>query len=282
MFGQNLVNQLVEGARLNTENPLRNGNMLCFPGQGELLITGDLHNHGRNFERIQHVADLRRNPDRHVILQEIVHGGVIGSDGSDLSLDMLLDAIAWAQEFPGRVHFLLANHDLAQVQGQAIMKDGYDLTQRFDRHFRKCSGDAPEALNAFRSFIYSMPLAAITVTGILLAHSLPGARELAGFDTSILRRPLNDADYSRTGSVYSLIWGRGQTPDVFNALARAWWSDLFVCGHQAQDSGFGTIGGRMLVIDSSHNHGVYLKIDLARQYTLEDLINACRPLASIA
>jgi len=38
----------------------------------------------------------------------------------------------------------------------------------------------------------------------------------------------------------------------------------------------------MLIIDSCHNHGVFLPIDLARQYTLPDLAAACRPLASLA
>ena len=65
-------------------------------------------------------------------------------------------------------------------------------------------------------------------------------------------------------------------------LSKAWWSDIFVCGHQGQDTGFGTIGDKMLIVDSSHNHGTFLQIDLSRQYTLEDLVNAVRPLASIA
>lgn len=282
MFAANAIHLLNAGARMNMTDPLRNGNMLCFPGEGELIISGDLHNHDRNFQRIQTVADLDRHPNRHVILQEIVHGGPIARDGADLSLKMLLDAIAWADRFPGQVHFLLANHDLAQVQGQAIMKDGYDLTERFNRYFKQVTGGGPDALNAFRAFIYSMPLAAITLTGILLTHSLPGPRELATFDTGILRRQLIDSDYARTGSVYSLIWGRNQTQEGLIALSRAWWSDLFVCGHQTQDSGSGVIGDRMLLIDSSHNHGAFLKIDLAKQYTLDDLVNSVRPLASIA
>ncbi len=102
------------------------------------------------------------------------------------------------------------------------------------------------------------------------------------FDSGILRRQLVEGDLGRAGSVYQLIWGRGQTEEVLQTLSRAWWSDLFVCGHQAQDSGWGIIGDRMLVIDSSHNHGVFLGIDLARQYTLEDLKAAVRPLASVA
>jgi hypothetical protein len=247
-----------------------------------LIVVGDLHNHHRNFERVQKLANLDQFPDRHVILQEIVHGGVLTPDGADRSLDMLLDAIAFSEEYPGQVHFLLANHDLAQVQGQPIMKDGYDLTDRFTRYFKQVSANDPAAVVAFRNFIHSMPLAAITLTGILLSHPLPSPRDMATFDHTILRRQLTEADFTRTGSVYMLIWGRNQTQEQLNTLSRAWWSDLFVCGHQAKDTGSGTIGDRMLVIDSSHNHGTFLHVDLARQYTLQDLENAVRPLASIA
>ena len=282
MSPQSLINLLNAGAKLNLADPLRNGNTICFPGTGDLIVVGDLHNHHRNFERIQTLANLEQFPDRHVILQEIVHGGVLAPDGSDRSLDMLLDSIAFAEAYPGQVHFLMANHDLAQVQGQAIMKDGYDLTDRFTRYFKAVSGNEAAANAAFRNFIHSMPLAGITLTGILLSHSLPGPRDLAAFDHTVLRRQLTEADFARTGSAYLLIWGRNQTQEVLNTLSRAWWSDLFVCGHQAQDSGVGTIGDRMLILDSSHNHGTFLHIDLARQYTLQDLQKAVRPLASIA
>ena len=283
MLFDRLVTSLNTGTELNQKNPLRNGNMLSFPGGGELIVAGDLHNHTRNFERIQTVADLAKHPHRHVILQEIVHGGPLGPAGEDRSLDMLLDAIAWAHEYPGRVHFLLANHDLAQVQRQAIMKDGYDLTDRFNRYFRaKAGSDFAAAETAYRNFTFSMPLAAITLAGILLSHSLPGPRDLATFDNTILRRQLTEADFARNGSAYNLVWGRYQTQEVLSTLSRAWWSELFVCGHQAQDTGVGTLGDRMLIIDSSHNHGSFLHIDLARQYTLQDLAADAKPLASIA
>lgn len=256
--------------------------MLCFPGSGELLISGDLHNHQRNFERLVKVAALDRFLDRHVVLQEIIHGGPLGKDGEDTSLDMLAASARWATEFPGRVHFLAANHDLAQVQRLAIMKDGYDLTDRFSRHLRLQFGRKAVSVEvAFRDFVYAMPLAAITVTGVFLSHSLPGPRELANFDPQVLRRPLTEQDYARNGPVYQLIWGRNQTQEVLNALSRLWWADLFICGHQQQDQGFGTIGDRMLILDSSHNHGSYLILDLSRPLTFGELVAQVRPLAEI-
>lgn len=282
-MSQHLVKLLNAGACLNQQDPLRNGNMISLPGKGDLVIAGDLHNHRRNFERLQAVSDLGKFPDRHVILQEVIHGGLLDHDGNDRSLDLLLETLDWAREFPGQIHFLLANHDLAQVQGQAIMKDGYDLTDRFTRYFRKqAGGNLPAANEAFRNFVLTMPLAAITFTGVLISHSLPGPRDMATFDSTILRRQLVEADLSRTGSVYQLIWGRSQNAANLAALAKAWWSEIFVCGHQTQDAGLGAVAGRLLIIDSSHNHGAYLPLDLARPYTFEELVNRVRPLAAIA
>ncbi|MCL2648017.1 MAG: metallophosphoesterase [Phycisphaerales bacterium] len=283
-----VVDLLHAAAELNRRTPLRNAQMICFPSgigeseANELLVCGDLHNHARNFEKFQKVAALARFPRRHVLLQEIIHGGPLGPSGEDHSFDMLLQAAEWSRQFPGRVHFLLSNHDMAQVQKIAIMKDGYDLTDRFTRYINQYYGSsAPAVHDAFNQFVYSMPLAAITVSGVFFSHSLPGPRDLASFDATIVRRELTLADYARNGPVYQLIWGRYQNQEVLSTLSHAWWAELFVCGHQAQNEGHGILGDRMLIIDSSHNHGVFLPIDLSRQYTLHDLAAAVKPLASV-
>ncbi len=282
MFTGRIISALNEAAELNRTDPLRNSQMLCFPGIGDLFVAGDLHNHSRNYERFIKAAALAKNPQRHVVLQEIIHGGALGPDGEDGSFEMLMEAIELQRRFRGRVHFLLANHDLAQVQKLAIMKDGYDLTDRFNRYIDlRFKGDAPAMHAAFRNFVFSMPLAAITVTGVFLSHSLPAERDLTTFDPALLRRDLTPADYARGGSVFQLIWGRHQSQTVLDTLGRAWWAEMFVCGHQSFDEGSHVLGDRMLIIDSSHNHGTFLRIDLARQYTFSDLAAAVKPIASI-
>ncbi len=283
MFTSKVISILEEGAERNRDDSLRNGQMLCFPGSGELWVAGDIHNHSRSFERFIKAAALAKNTERHIILQELIHGGPLGPDGEDRSFDMLIEAIELQEQFQGRVHFLLANHDMAQVQGLAIMKDGYDLTDRFNRYMDlRFKSDAPAVRKAFNAFVYSMPLAAITVTGIFLSHSLPSPADLPKFDPTVVRRELTFGEYARGGPVYQLIWGRHQNQEVLTTLGRAWWAEIFVCGHQAQEPGYGVIGDRMLIIDSSHNHGTFLRIDLSRQYTFQELTEAVVPLASIA
>lgn len=278
-----MIDVLLAVADYNRNHPLRNGNKLHLPTSGELIVTGDLHNHRRNFERIKSFANLASFPDRHVILQELIHGGALGADGEDTSLQLLTEACEWALDFPGQVHFLLANHDLAQITGVAIVKDGYDLTERFNRAYGLWYGAKGVNVSAaFRDFVISMPLAAISATGLLLAHSLPSDADLPSFDPSILQRQLTGEDYQRAGSVYNLLWGRNQTQAVMDTLSKAWWADLYICGHQAQDAGYGVIGRNMFLIDSSHSHGVLLPIILEKQYTMSDLATRVVPLSSIA
>ncbi|MCL5770625.1 MAG: metallophosphoesterase [Planctomycetes bacterium] len=282
MSAQQAIDLLMQAAELNRGDPLRNGQLLHFPAVGELLATGDLHNHRRNFQRIMNFAALERFSQRHVVLHELIHGGPLGPDGEDTSLELLLDALDWALQYPGQVHFLMANHDLAQLHASAIMKDGYDLTERFERCFSLWyGGSASHVAAAFRQFVLSMPLAGITVSGALLSHSLPGVRDMVDFDVSILRRPLDNSDFQRTGSVYKMLWGRSQTAELLASLSKQWWADIYICGHQEQDRGYGVLGKNLLVLDSSHNHGVLLPMVLDRQYTIDDLIQTLIPLASL-
>ena len=104
---------------------------------------------------------------------------------------------------------------------------------------------------------------------------------MVDFDVSILRRPLDNSDFQRTGSVYKMLWGRSQTAELLASLSKQWWADIYICGHQEQDRGYGVLGKNLLVLDSSHNHGVLLPMVLDRQYTIDDLIQTLIPLASL-
>lgn len=282
MSAEEVISLLDAQAHAAASDTLRNAQMLCFPGEGDLFVAGDLHCHRRNFQRFQKAADLGNHPARHAILQELIHGGPLGASGEDRSLELLLEALRWSAAYPGRVHFLLANHDMAQILNMAIMKEGYDLTERFSRHIQLAYGaNAGPVSDALARYFRALPLAAITATGIFLSHSLPGPRDIAAFDKTVVRREIVEEDWSRAGPIYALIWGRNQTQEVLDRVSKMWYADLFVCGHQAQEAGSKVLGDRLLIIDSSHNHGVYLRIDLARSYTIDDLAAGVTPLAAV-
>ena len=271
-----MVDLLKRAAEIFRTDPARNGNLLHLPGKGDLIIAGDLHNHIQNYDAVLRIADLPRNPGRMLLLQELIHGGMLGSNGEDLSFFMLVSALELVVQHPHRVHLILANHDLAQLQKVPVMKDGMNLTERFSLNIRlQYRSEAERVVEAFGDLVMAMPLAAISVTGLFFSHSLPSPGSLGTFDFSILRRPLVEADYQRTGSVYQLIWGRKQTAEVLQAVSKKWWADIFICGHQQQDAGYAIVPPNMLIIDSSHNQGVLLGVDLARAYTVDDLAQRC-------
>ena len=67
------VEILKEAARLNLEDSIREGSLLRFPDYGQLVMTGDMHGHRRNFQRLQKYCDLANYAPRHVILHELIH-----------------------------------------------------------------------------------------------------------------------------------------------------------------------------------------------------------------
>ncbi len=70
-----MIDRLKKGIEANRSAVLRAGNVINLPESGKVIITGDLHGHRRNFERVVSVADLKNNPQTFVIFQEILHGG---------------------------------------------------------------------------------------------------------------------------------------------------------------------------------------------------------------
>jgi len=82
---QTVIDLLKKGMEANHADKFRRANVVYLPAEGHLILTGDLHGHRRNFEKIVSFADLANHPDRHVLLQEVIHGGPEGTYGGCLS-----------------------------------------------------------------------------------------------------------------------------------------------------------------------------------------------------
>lgn len=272
-----------EAAELNRRDPLLTGSLLRFPDYGHLVMTGDLHGHQRNLERLQNYCDLEHAPARHVILHELIHADLETLVSIDRSHLVLLQAARWKCEFPDQVHFIQGNHELSQLTNHEISKGGRIVTQNFIQGIEATYDHAAdEVYAAILEFIASLPLAARTSNRIFLSHSLPGHRDMPRFDPGIFDHPVNELDLTERGSVYPLVWGRYQTEAVLQTLAELLDVDVFVCGHQPQEEGYEVRHDRMIIIASDHSHGVFIPFDLAKRYTATDLVRLMRPLASIA
>ena len=279
---QTIIDLLELGTEANNADDFRRGNLIHLPSEGELVVTGDLHGHCRNFERIVTYADLQNNPDRHVVLQEIIHGGPEDSQGGCLSYRLLFDAVRYKLSFPNRVHIVIGNHDTAFINNSEVMKMGKEMNRAFrlalDREFGRAGADVEPAI---KQLLFSQPLAIKCANRIWISHSLPSDRHIKKFDPKILDKQLNINDVVRPGSVYLLTWGRKHSQELLDKLAESFDIDTFILGHQPQEKGWCKAGDNLLIIASDHDHGCLLTINLSKSYTIEQLIDCIVPLSSI-
>ena len=66
-----------QAAAVNRSASSRHGNVvLISPDDADdVLVAADLHGNRRNYEKLLAIADLDANPRRHLIMQEVCHGG---------------------------------------------------------------------------------------------------------------------------------------------------------------------------------------------------------------
>lgn len=252
-------------------------------GRGRLLATGDLHDNPRHFSKVVRCSGLATDPDAHLVLHELIHGENL-VNGLDLSYRMLVKVANLVLQYPGRVHVLLANHELAQMAGHSVSKGGGCMTSLFNDGLNAVfEDDADLVAAAIGEFVRSLPLVARTENGILCAHSVPGPGMMDRFDSDILDRDLVVADYEPFhGSAWMMVWGRGQSEMQMEALAERWGVSLFCLGHAFVADGIGIGGPRTILLNSDHERGMVLPLELSESApTVESVIFGARPLASV-
>jgi hypothetical protein len=63
---QTIIDLLNQGIEILNADKYRRGNVIHLPAEGDLIITGDIHGHRRNFERIVSFTDLSNHPKRQI------------------------------------------------------------------------------------------------------------------------------------------------------------------------------------------------------------------------
>ena len=280
---QTIIDLLNKAIEANKADKFRRGNLIHIPADVKLIATGDIHGHRRNFERIATFADLANNPDTHVVLQEIIHGGPRDAQGGCLSYQLLFDVARYKLTFPDRVHIIMGNHDIAFINNNKVMKEGQEMNHLMCLAMEREFPDIIDEVKlATRQLLFSQPLAVRCENRIWLSHSLPGDRFLEKFDTSILDKQLKINDCEKPGSAYLLTWGRNMTEQTLDKIGGLFDVDIFILGHQPQQQGWKKAGKNLLIIASDHDHGCLIPIDMSKSYTVQSLIDSIVPLASIA
>jgi len=271
------------------------------PGPARLIATGDIHDNTVALAKLATLAGMTATgmtaagnpPTAHLTLHEIIHSDRL-SNGMDFSYRALARAAVLKAAFPEHVHTLLANHELAQVVGAGITKDGINVVAAFNAGVEYIFGDETSAVTAaINRFIYAMPLAlrctssaaALDVASggdLLCAHSLPGPLAMDRFDVTLLERATTDADFiPRQGSAHMLVWGRHQRPADLDLLAKRWGASLFILGHEKAPTGAMLLCDHAVILNTDHDQARYLDIDLTNPPTAAQAVERAQLLADI-
>ncbi len=94
-----ILTTIRRATELMRATPGRSGGIIAPERAEEIMVVGDLHGNIPAFRKVLTLAALDRNPGRHLVLQELIHGKQeYGEDKGDRS-HQLLDVVA-ALEVP--------------------------------------------------------------------------------------------------------------------------------------------------------------------------------------
>ena len=272
-----LLATLRQAARACRATPGRRGRLVC-PGEAvEVLVAGDLHGNLENFRRLLTLADLAGHPGRHLVLQELIHGNLKYADDKGDRSHQLVDLFSALKcKYPDRVHLILGNHELSELTGRIIGKDGQTLNLRFRQGIERTYG--PRTQDIYQSYLglfAALPLAVRTPNRVFICHTLPDARYLETLDLGLLQADdWPEESKKRGGTIYALTWGRDTTPETADRFATMVDAELFVTGHQPCDAGFRQANHRQIIIDGTNPFPAYCLFSARSPITIDSLMTS--------
>ena len=258
--------------------------VITLPDRGVLVAATDLHGNLRDFRTV--VARFRwlheDSADPQLVLcGDLVHGPVIaevewpehlGTFYSDQTPELLAEAEQLQRDFPGRVHFLLGNHEHAHLGGPRLSKFHPDEAAALEHRY-PAGGFEP-----VREWLAGWPLVAVApAAGLVLTHAAPHAqittvRDLAdvplgGYEHIAMH------DMPAAGPLGALLWARTTTAERAHAFLQALdpGANVAVYGHDLIREGHVVEHEPLLCVSTSFGchdgDKVYLEWDLAKKAT---------------
>jgi hypothetical protein len=276
-----LLTTIRRATALCRTTPGRRGGVVALADALDVLVVGDLHGNLPAFRRVLDVADLKRNPRRHLVLQELVHGPPSDpGDRGDTSHQLVALVSALKCEFPDRVHLILGNHELSELTGRVIAKNGVVLNALFAHGIETAYGArAPQIHRAFKDLFAALPLAVRTPNRVFLCHTIPDAHDLDGLDLALLgANSWPPEAMARGGTIYALTWGRDTDPATVDRFAALVDADWFITGHQPCDEGFRQANHRQLILDATNPYPAYCLFAAREPTSIATLLSGVRIL----
>ncbi len=270
-YTQRIITGFEQAAEANWKTPGREGNVVVLTAElaDEVMITGDIHGNRRNFNLIRKIAALGRHPRRHLVLQEVCHGGpTYTQNGGCRSHTVLEDVAELTLKHPGRVHFILGNHELAELIDYPIQKSKQMLNLLFRLGLQQMYGPATDRVReAMCPFIRSCPLAVRMPAGIFISHSIPEFVDTREFDTSIFDRKIEQAEYAARTDVFRLVWGRDYRVANVRAFAEMVDAEVLINGHEPCSEGSSVPNDVQIIVDCCGEKASYLLLSTDHEWS---------------
>ncbi len=290
-YTENTIALLREAAAANLATAGRRGNVIeigppvsSYPapqeGADDVMLTGDLHGHRRNLNLIRRIADLESLPRRHLVLQEVCHGGpTYPRNGGCMSHAMLEDIARLKVQFGDRVHFLLGNHELAELTDYPIQKNKQMLNLQFRLGLQQMYGDQSELVReAMMEFLRTSPLAVRIAGGVFVCHSIPENCDELPFDPAIFDRPIDLLEFYERGDIFQMVWGRDHRPENAEAFAELMGARVLINGHEPCTEGYAVPNAHQVILDCCSDRACYVVLSTDRQWTQEEVVQRIRSL----
>jgi len=282
-FIDKTIDAFRRAAEANRQTPARQGNLVALgpDSADEVMITGDLHGNRRNFNLIKQTADLKSHARRHLVLQEVCHGGPCYPENSGCMSHRLLEDVARLKlEYPERVHFILGNHELAEMTDYPIQKNHQMLNLSFRLGLQHMYGEATERVReAFIAFLQTCPLAVRLPHGVFVSHSVPQFCDERGFDKTVFTREIPPGEFFQRGPIFQLVWGRDYREENARAFAECVGAQVLINGHEpCPDTGFATPNRFQVILDCCGDAAGYVILSTRRPWTQEEVVAQVRRL----
>jgi len=279
---EKIIATYAKATEANLQTPGRRGTVVVLAPEiaDEAMITGDLHGHRRNFTSLLKIADLDNHPRRHLVLQEVCHGGpTYPSNGGCMSHTMLEDVASLKTLYPERVHFILGNHELAELTDYPIQKNKQMLNLFFRLGLQQVFGPATEKVReAYFPFLRSCPLGMRLPGGVFVTHSVPQNVDARFFDYSIFTREVDSAEYYERSAIFDLVWGRDYRQENAEAFAELVGAKVLINGHEPCPEGFSVPNPFQIIIDCCGEKACYVILPTDRELTQSEIVQRIQKL----
>ena len=271
--------------------------VIHLPDRGRLFVATDVQGNVGDFDRVAALfEEADKGPDGAylVVTGDLVHGPELGeADWPDYlgsyyrgdSKTVLEHAQELEARHPGRVHYLLGNHEHAHVGGPVVSKFFPDEARRLEELLGE------EGTREMRAWLRTWPFVAVAKQArLVMLHAAPHARirsaddlerlPLDGFDSI----PLEDME--TRAILAALLWARTASTERGFEFIQALDPEarVAVYGHDVARAGFAVEREPLLCISTSFGcfdgDKLYLEWDLAEpaQSALDTAKRGLKPL----